>query len=193
MTTYKGLKGKTVQNYTTDPTDIEAEGQLFYNSTSGTFKTALGSYGTWSSGGNLPAVRSAAGATGTQNATILAFGEVTGPPTFSNNALTYNGTSWTSVANGNTSRTALGATGTVASALFFGGEIPGGVSTATELWNGSTWTSNPTGLSTPRSRLGGNGTQAAALASGGFNNTTQVNATEEWSGIVATTKTVTVS
>jgi hypothetical protein len=75
MTTYKGLKGKTVQNYTTDPTDIEAEGQLFYNSTSGTFKTALGSYGIWSSGGNMNTGRTEIVGTGTQTAALAAMGQ----------------------------------------------------------------------------------------------------------------------
>jgi hypothetical protein len=39
--------------------------------------------------------------------------------------------------------------------------------TATELYDGSTWTSNPTGLNTARRALGGAGTQTAALAFGG--------------------------
>jgi hypothetical protein len=45
MTTYKELFGKYVQNYASDPTSTDAEGQIWYNTTSGTFKTALGSYG----------------------------------------------------------------------------------------------------------------------------------------------------
>jgi hypothetical protein len=38
---------------------------------------------------------------------------------------------------------------------------------ATEEYDGSTWTSNPTGLNTARSTLAGAGTQTAALAFGG--------------------------
>jgi hypothetical protein len=57
MTTYKELFGKYVQNYASDPTSTDAEGQIWYNTTSGTFKTALGSYGVWSSGGNLNTAR----------------------------------------------------------------------------------------------------------------------------------------
>jgi hypothetical protein len=49
MTTYKELFGKYVQNYASDPTSTDAEGQIWYNTTSGTFKTALGGYGAWSS------------------------------------------------------------------------------------------------------------------------------------------------
>jgi hypothetical protein len=38
---------------------------------------------------------------------------------------------------------------------------------ATEEYNGSTWTSNPTGLNTARYLIAGAGTQTAALAFGG--------------------------
>jgi hypothetical protein len=38
MTTYKELFGKAVKYLSTDPTD-DIEGQIWYNSTSGTFKT----------------------------------------------------------------------------------------------------------------------------------------------------------
>jgi hypothetical protein len=38
MATYKGIQGYTVQNLSSDPTASEAVGQLWYNSTSGSFK-----------------------------------------------------------------------------------------------------------------------------------------------------------
>jgi hypothetical protein len=41
------------------------------------------------------------------------------------------------------------------------------LSAATEEYDGSTWTSNPTGLNTARNNLAGAGTQTAALAFGG--------------------------
>ena len=40
MTTYKEIFGKYVKNYSSDPT-ADAEGQVWYNSTSGTFKSEL--------------------------------------------------------------------------------------------------------------------------------------------------------
>jgi hypothetical protein len=43
--------------------------------------------------------------------------------------------------------------------------------TATEEYNGSTWTANPTGLNTGRHALAGAGTQTAALAFGGTDQT----------------------
>jgi len=91
MTTYKELFGKYVQNVTTDPTSTDAEGQIWYNSTSGTFKTALGSYGVWSSGGNLNTGRRSAGGAGTQTATAI-FGGANAPGR-STATETYNGTS----------------------------------------------------------------------------------------------------
>jgi hypothetical protein len=50
---------------------------------------------------------------------------------------------------------------------------------ATEFWNGTSWTSNPTGLNTAREQGGGCGTQTVALAFGGAPYTA---ATEVWNG-----------
>jgi hypothetical protein len=76
MTTYKELFGKYVQNVATDPTSTDAEGQIWYNTTSGTFKTALGSYGVWSSGGALNTAGHGigVGSGGTQTAAIAVGG-----------------------------------------------------------------------------------------------------------------------
>ena len=51
MTTYKEIFGKYVKNYSSDPT-ADAEGQVWYNTTSGTFKSVLAS-AAWSSGSPL--------------------------------------------------------------------------------------------------------------------------------------------
>ena len=95
MTTYKELFGKYVQNYASDPTSTDAEGQIWYNTTSGTFKTALGSFGAWSAGGTLPVARNGRpGGSGTSTAALI-FGGGT-PPAGSpvSTSLSYNGTSW---------------------------------------------------------------------------------------------------
>jgi hypothetical protein len=42
------------------------------------------------------------------------------------------------------------------------------IQAATEEYDGSTWTANPTGLNTARTDLAGAGTQTAALAFGGY-------------------------
>jgi hypothetical protein len=81
----------------------------------------------------------------------------------------------------NTGRESLGGVGTQTAALAFGGYISSPVgSTATELWNGTSWTSNSTGLTTGRYSLGGAGSQTSALAFGGYPGVTS--ATEEWTG-----------
>ena len=116
MTTYKELFGKYVQNLSSDPTSTDAEGQIWYNSTSGTFKTALGSYGVWSAGGNLNTARQELTGIGTQSAS-LAFG---GDPARTNSE-SYNGTSWTATSTLNTGRGTLGGAGTNTAGLAFGG------------------------------------------------------------------------
>jgi hypothetical protein len=45
---------------------------------------------------------------------------------------------------------------------------PGAITGATEEYNGSSWTSNPTSLNTARATLAGCGTQTAGLAFGGY-------------------------
>jgi hypothetical protein len=79
----------------------------------------------------------------------------------------------------NTGKSYLGDCGTQTAALGFGG-ISTAPTGATEEYNGSTWTSNPTGLNTARydAPAGQAGTQTAALVFGGAPSTT--GATEEY-------------
>jgi len=90
---------------------------------------------------------------------------------------------WSSGGNLNTARTDFSSGGTQTAAIGAGG-YTGTVDTgATELYNGTSWTSNPTGLNTARSAqsAGVVGTQTASLSSFGYAgaNTT---ATESWNG-----------
>jgi hypothetical protein len=72
--------------------------------------------------------------------------------------------------------------GTQTAGLAFGGSLtPGAITGATEEYDGSTWTTNPTGLNTAREGLAGCGTQTAALAFGG-NTGSFTGATEEYNG-----------
>ena len=41
MTTYRQIHGRSIQAVTTDPTGDVAEGQIWYNTTSDTFKTIV--------------------------------------------------------------------------------------------------------------------------------------------------------
>jgi hypothetical protein len=76
----------------------------------------------------------------------------------------------------NTARVGLASAGTQTAAVAFGSSPAAGT---TENYNGTSWTSSPTGLNTGRGFLGGAGTQTAALAFGGGPVST---ATELWNG-----------
>ena len=100
---------------------------------------------------------------------------------FKETAATAAGT-WASATSLNTARNGLAGCGTQTAALGFGGyTIAPTTTTATELYDGSTWTSNPTGLNTARLYLAGCGTQTAALGFGGYS-TAVTGATEEYDG-----------
>ena len=53
MATYRELHGKAVKTVTTNPSDDAAEGQIWFNSTDNTFKSAVITEA-WSSSGPLP-------------------------------------------------------------------------------------------------------------------------------------------
>jgi hypothetical protein len=92
----------------------------------------------------------------------------------------------------NTTRINLAGAGTQTAGLAFGGFIPPATfSGATELWNGTSWTSASNSMATARRYPGGAGTQAAGLA---FSGTTPspTAATEEWTSAAAT-RTITTS
>ena len=67
MTTYKEIFGKQIKQLSTDPTDAGAEGQVWFNTTSGTFKSIVAS-GAWSSGAPTINFTNSGGGAGTQTA-----------------------------------------------------------------------------------------------------------------------------
>jgi hypothetical protein len=96
---------------------------------------------------------------------------------------------WASGGSLNTGRRVMGAAGTQTSALAFGGLLPNdAASAATELYNGTSWTSNPTGLNTARLGQGSAsaGTQTSTLSFGGNPGSPSppgnTAATESWGG-----------
>ena len=80
MATYKEIYGKGIKNLSSDLSGDAHLGQIWYNTTSNTFKTLL-SVAAWSSGTNLPQAINAIRGCGTQTA-ALGFGGGTpaGPP-----------------------------------------------------------------------------------------------------------------
>ena len=164
MTTYKEIFGKPVKVLSSDPTDAGAEGQVWYNTTSGTFKTVV-AVGAWSSGGSLGTARGWIGSAGDKTAGIVFGGSLNPYPTFTGITEEYNGSSWT--AGGTSPIVKLGSTGagTQTAALMFGGGAPY-VSTTVE-YDGSSWTGGGNMVNASRDRAPA-GTQTAALGMTGY-------------------------
>ena len=184
MTTYKQIFGKPVKVLSSDPTDAGAEGQVWYNTTDGVFKTVL-SVGAWSSGDNINTAGYGAAGTGTQTAGLIAGRNAVTPSADvpSNATEEYNGSAWTGGGNLSNARYYGGSLGTQTSSLITGGDNrpPGTASnTFTELYNGSSWTS---GTAYPIAvRLSsGLGTRAAGLMLNG-SDTTYSSTTNEYNG-----------
>jgi hypothetical protein len=170
MTTFKEIRGTTIEVVSSDPSNPEG-GQIWYNSSSGTLKGSAYS-AAWSSGGTMNTARTQIGSgVGLQTA-ALAFGGVTATG-FTSATELYNGTSWTSNPTGlGTARGNGASSGTQSAAILAGGSGDPGrpsMTGATESWNGSAWTSVPATMNTIRIYMGSTrgGTQTAALAFGG--------------------------
>jgi hypothetical protein len=100
--------------------------------------------------------------------------------------------SWATGNNMNTARRALAGAGTQTEALAFGGYDTANTG-ATEEYDGTNWTNNPTGLNTVRRELASAGTQTAALAFGGDAPTGPTGATEEYDGSTWTSNPVSMN
>jgi len=102
------------------------------------------------------------------------------------------GAAWSSGAALNQKATAVGGWGPQTAATVAGGNTDPGVTGATQLYDGSTWTTSPVSLSPVRSEGGTSqaGTQTAAWYSGGVAPGGRSNATEEFDGSAWTTSNV---
>jgi hypothetical protein len=144
----------------------------------------------WTASGALPVAKRGMAGFGTQTAAIGCGGYL---PPVTAVTLSFNGSTWTAVNSMNTARSHLGGVGTQTAGLGFGGYVGTPTfSTATELWDGTNWTSNPTGLGSGRYGPAGSGTQASALSTGGL--PAPVSSTsEEWTGASVQVRTITTS
>ena len=172
MTTYKEIFGKYVKNYSSDPTD-DAEGQVWYNTTSGTFKTNVNLFGVWAAGANMATARSPDGV-GIQTATVVFGGNSpTLSPTHSNLTEEYDGSTWSPGGNMNVGRRQMVAFGTQTAAVGAAGYTntpSASFPAATEEYDGSTWTIG-NNINTPPANIlagAGTGTLTAGLAFGGY-------------------------
>jgi hypothetical protein len=139
----------------------------------------------WTSSNNLPTALWGIRGCGLQTAALAFGGSAAGPgvPGVSTTS-TYNGTSWTNVpATLNTARTQGGGVGDQTAALAYGGRPPSTPATATESYDGSSWTS-VSSMNTGRMEMGYGGSQTIAIAFGGQipPSFARTNLTEEWDG-----------
>ena len=179
MATYKQIFGKQVKFLSSDPAN-QAEGQVWYNSTSGTFKSVVVSEA-WSSGANTINLTNGGGAAGTQTAGLIFGGRNPNVPAFVSTAEEYNGSGWSATGALNTARAYIAGFGVQTAAVGAGGRIdaPGTLTAATEEYDGSTWTTNPSPSgdmgSARKMQNGGVGILTAGLGVG-------PSATEEYGG-----------
>jgi hypothetical protein len=183
MATYKGIQGYTVQNFTTDPTaSAGAEGQLFYNSTTGKFKLAVAGAGSWASVASLSTPKSQVAGLGIATAAMATGGAV---PAIVGTSETYNGSTWTEGNDMNSVRRNAKACGTTTAGMVVGGwGSPAGV-TATEYYDGTCWSTQGGTLTRGggyQSQALAGVSQASAMVYGGEPGTTYMKYTEEWNG-----------
>lgn len=179
MSTYKEIRGKLVKKFTADPTpasDLSAyEGEMWYNTVTGTLKVAAPIASVWSSGGasSTPATGGTVGF-GAQNAAVMAGGTVPVPAPANIDPITtvqeYNGSTWTTVNSMSQKRSVFGAAGPQTASAVYGGRISGNPPTytqATEEYDGTNFTSGGN-MGATRYYMGAAGTQTAAFAIGGL-------------------------
>ena len=176
MTTYRNIHGRPIQAVSTDPTEEVAEGQIWYNTTSDTFKTVLVNEA-WASGSPLITGVYGSMQFGTQTAGVAAGGSAS--PGITNVTQEYNGSGWSSESNLGTGRYRGGAGGTETAGVVFGGEV-GPDTTATEEYDGSSWTSG--GAMSKARRTTGFGIQTSASAVGGYDNANKLANVEDYNG-----------
>ena len=171
MTTYKELFGKPVKHLSADPTDAEAAGQVWYNTTSGTFKSIVSS-GAWSSASSMITARNGSSGGGIQTAAIV-FGGLVGPGAPNRTALTeeYNGSGFSAGGALNTARYDPGGTGLQTAALAVGGTDGTSDLAIVEEYDGSAW-SEQTNIPAGRKWMALFGTQTAAVMTAGNPNLT---------------------
>jgi len=184
MATYEEIHGKRVETFSSDPTlDSSYEGQVWFNSTSGTLKAVVAS-AAWRSG--TPFVTSGYGAAGSGSLTaglIMGRNTLASGDTPSNATEEWNGSGWATGGNLSTGRYYGGALGTQTATVFVGGDSrpPGsGSQTTSENYNGTSWTSG-TAYPVAVTLSSGFGTTSAGVMCNG-SDTTYSSTTKEYDG-----------
>ena len=168
MTTYKEIFGKPIKVVSSDPTDAGAEGQVWYNETTGKFRSVVAA-GAWASAATTINLSKSGAGAGTTTAGLVFGGRNPPGPAFVSTTEEYNGSGWTAGGALNTARSYLAGFGTQTGGVAAGGRInaPGSSTNATEEYNGTAWTT-VNNMGTGR-RVGGSAgiVQTAGLAFGG--------------------------
>jgi hypothetical protein len=184
MSEYREIQGAAIQSLSSS-TGTQ-EGQIWYDNSAGAFKLqTVTTTASWASGTSAPVATNQAAAAGTYLAGIMFGGNES---SYSNQSLTYDGSSWTATPTLGTARGGIASanSGTSSATLAFQGSAgaPLYAMTNSEEWDGSSWTATPA-LNTATALAGGAGTSTAALCVGGelqapsFGDS---NRTEEWNG-----------
>ena len=155
MSTYRKIHGRSIQAVTTDPSETVAEGQVWYNTTSDTFKTVV-ALEAWRSSAPYPRQADHTAGSGTQTAALSCSDNIPSPSAEITSTFEYNGSGWSAGGSMNTERGdgTNNMTGSQTASFYVGGRPNAGPptpfgSTATEEYDGSSWTSGgayPAGL-----------------------------------------------
>ena len=163
MSTYKEIHGKAVKTLSSDPTDDGAAGQVWYNTTSETFKTVV-NLEAWRTASTAISVMHAGQGFGSQTDAVGAGGY--GPAggfDVRNTTDEYNGSGWASGGNIGTARYSGSGCGSQTAGLIAGGtSSPGAANLDVEEYNGASW-AEQTNLSTGHGYGWMAGIQTAAI------------------------------
>ena len=166
MATFKEIRGQLIRKYTTNPAN-PLEGQMWYNSTTGTLKGVVMSTAAWVSGGGLNnPTRGSNSSFGSTPAGVMVGGTTPTGPITANTEL-YDGTTWT--ANPNACPVSIGygtGGGPQTAGIICSGETPPGSGTSTLKFNGSAWVSAPARATGTQNAIG-IGTQDSFIQVGG--------------------------
>jgi len=164
MATYREIHGRSIKSVSTDPTAEVTEGEIWYNTTSQTFKSVIQT-AAWASTGALSTNRADSAGAGSTSAGLAFFGTPSSGVTAATEE--YDGSGFSNGGSGNTARRSLGGTGTQTAGLAIGGYVSGPAAIANvEEYNGTAW-SEETDIPTALWRVGAVGVQTAALSMGG--------------------------
>ena len=168
MAEYESIHGTRVRYLSSDPTltDSSTEGQVWYNSTTGTNR-ALVQIKAFSSSGNTNIGGYGTAGAGTQTTGLIfgRVGEPVGGPPVSGATEEYNGFTWTEQNDLNTARRYVAGFGTQTAAVAAGGNSTAKVDNSEE-YNGTSWTEGDN-LTTARQGAGAAGILTAGLVFGG--------------------------